>query len=56
VGIDPARIFIFIEQLAREAEHTAKNNHGRPSDEQIDNLLGCIDRLLPMCRKQALLT
>jgi hypothetical protein len=53
LGIDPTRLFFFIERLARTAEHFAKNNNGRPSNEQMKDLLEAIERLLPMCRRAA---
>jgi hypothetical protein len=53
LGLDHTRIFYFIERLARDAENTANNRpDGRPSPEQINNLLDGIGRLLPLCERQ----
>ena len=54
LGIGATRLFFFIERLAREAEYTAGSQpNGRPSDEEVGNLLASIGRLLPICIKQA---
>jgi hypothetical protein len=54
LGIGVTRLYFFIERLARQAEHSARlSEDRRPLEEQIDNLLDSIERILPMCEKAA---